>query len=180
MAGCMGQEEHLVAQITMHRHKDVGAVKEQDVLKAPRHVEVARLQLLEVAAAIIGACSCAANVIEEAERRPRESMSEAVIFVLARKSISHHVEATRVVLHSEIKGKKLADPLMLRHCGQALIQQSLQAVVIHPHKEVAPPQVRAPVTYGQNKADQLAFVGCELEMTNSEGPTELRYQIDRT
>ena len=67
MADCMGQEEHLVAQITVHRHKDAGAMKEQAVLKAPRRVEVAGLQLLEEAATIIGACSGATNVIEEAE-----------------------------------------------------------------------------------------------------------------
>ena len=51
----------------MRWHKYAGAVKEQAVLKASWRVEVASLQLLEEAAAIVEACSGLANVVKEAE-----------------------------------------------------------------------------------------------------------------
>ena len=40
------------------------------------------------------------------------------------------------------------------------------------HDEVAPPQVQALVRYGLDKADELMFVRCDLEMTSNEGLTE--------
>jgi hypothetical protein len=36
MARRVSQEEHLVAQVIMGRHKDAGTVKQEPVVKAPR------------------------------------------------------------------------------------------------------------------------------------------------
>ena len=53
---------------------------------------------------------------------------------------------------------------MLRNCGQALIQQEFETVVVSPNRKVAPPQVRAPVTDGLHEADELPLVGHQLKV----------------
>ena len=59
--------------------------------------------------------------------------------VAAGQGIGHGVEATRAILDSELEAKEFADPLMLRHGGEALVQQELEAVVIRANTE-RPPQ----------------------------------------
>jgi hypothetical protein len=68
----MGQEEDLVAQVPVRRHKEAGAVEEEAVLKAPRCSEGAVLQLLEESVVIVGRHWGGTNVVEEAKRQPRE------------------------------------------------------------------------------------------------------------
>ncbi|KAJ1255698.1 hypothetical protein BS78_K170100 [Paspalum vaginatum] len=55
-----------------------------------------------------------------------------------------------------------------------LIQEELQAVVVGPDDEGAPPQIGAPVTNRLHQPDQLTLVSRELEVAGSERPDEER------
>ena len=47
MAGRMGQQEHLVAEILMVRHINARSMEEEPVVETPRLAELAGLQLLQ-------------------------------------------------------------------------------------------------------------------------------------
>jgi hypothetical protein len=70
-----------------------------------------------------------------------------VLSVAARESIGHRVKQSRSVLHCEVEPEQLADPLVLRHGGQALVQQVLQTEVVSPDEKLASPQVGASVAH---------------------------------
>ena len=61
---------------------------------------------------------------------------------------------------------------MLRDRGEALIEEALQAVVVDLDDEAPSPQVRAPVPYGLNEADELALVGGQRALAGRHGPAE--------
>jgi hypothetical protein len=61
---------------------------------------------------------------------------------------------------------------MLRHGGEALVEQELQAEVIGAHEKAATPQVRAPMPDGLHKADQLPLVGHQFGVASGEWPAE--------
>jgi hypothetical protein len=54
---------------------------------------------------------------------------------------------------------------VLRYGGEALVQQELEAVVIHVNAEGSPPQIGPPVAHGLDQPDELALVRRELVMT---------------
>lgn len=45
--------------------------------------------------------------------------------------------------------------MMFRHCGTALVQQKLEAVVVSFDDEGAPPEVRLPVAHSLNQTNDL-------------------------
>jgi hypothetical protein len=45
----------------------------------------------------------------------------------------------RTILDGEVKAKELADPLVLRYGGEALVQQELEAVLIRVNAKGSPP-----------------------------------------
>jgi hypothetical protein len=66
---------------------------------------------------------------------------QGVLSVPVGQGISDRVEAPRPVLHIEVEAeaKKLANPLVLGHRREALVQQVLQAKVVGADNEVAAP-----------------------------------------
>ena len=67
---------------------------------------------------------------------------------------------------------------MLRHGGEALVQQELEAVMIRADQKVTPPQVWPPVADGLDEPDQLTFISRELEMTCSERPNASQSMVN--
>ena len=109
--------------------------------------------LKELLAIRSGHC-CSPDVIKESERWPRQGMDghsrplegdHTLLRVLAREGIHHRVQTPRTILHSEVKAEELADPLMLRNSGQALVKQKFETVVVSTNQEVVPPQVWTPM-----------------------------------
>jgi hypothetical protein len=62
--------------------------------------------------------------------------------------------------------------MVLRYGGEALIQHVFERVMICPHDEGAAPKVRPPVSNRLDQSDELALIGCHLEVRRREGPTE--------
>jgi hypothetical protein len=52
---------------------------------------------------------------------------------------------------------------MLWDHGEALVEDVLEAVVVHLDEETAPPEVRTLVADGEDEADQLSLVSCVAE-----------------
>jgi len=55
--------------------------------------------------------------------------------------------------------------MVLRDGRQALIKKKLEAIMVSFDDESASPEVRPPVTNGENEADQLPFVGRQGAMS---------------
>jgi hypothetical protein len=49
--------------------------------------------------------------------------------------------------------------VVLRNGGEALVEEVLQAVVVSLDDEAPSPEIRPPVSYRLNEADELALVG---------------------
>ena len=94
--------------------------------------------------------------------------------VAAGQGVGDGVEAAGAVLDGEVETEELVDPLMLRHGGEALVQQELQVVVVRAHTERPAPEVRPPVTHCLDKSDQLALISGELVVARGERATEER------
>jgi len=116
----MSQEEDLVAQVVMVWNKDAGPVEKETVVEVPRCRQLTSLQALEELLGVRSCCCSPANVIKEGERRPGEGMSSrnsswTLLHAAAGQRMRHDVQAARAILHSKIKAKQLADPLVLRY-----------------------------------------------------------------
>jgi hypothetical protein len=48
--------------------------------------------------------------------------------------------------------------MVLWDCGQVLIEQVLEVVVVGLDGEAPPPQIRPPMPYGLDKADELPLI----------------------
>jgi hypothetical protein len=92
----------------------------------------------------------------------------------APRRVGHRVQPPRSVLDGEVEPEQLADPLVLRNGGEALVQEVLQAIVISPHEELAPPQVRTPVSHRLNQPNELPLVCCQLQMPGGKRSAEER------
>ena len=120
MARRMSQEEDLVVQVLMVRDEDAGPMEKETVVEVPRCRQLTSLQAMEELLGVRSCCCSPANVIKEGERRPGEGMSSGnrsctLLHVAAGQCIRHDVQAARAILHSKIKAKQLADPLVLRY-----------------------------------------------------------------
>jgi hypothetical protein len=78
--------------------------------------------------------------------------------ITARERVGDDVLAAWFVFHGEVKTQELAHPMMMQYYGKALVQQKLEAVVVHFDDEYAPPEVRPPVTLGLNQTNELPLV----------------------
>jgi hypothetical protein len=94
---------------------------------------------------------------DEVEARRGDSQNSAACGILfcvtAGEGIRHRVEGPGLVFDGEIVAEELADPMMLRNRGEALIKQKLEAVVVCPHRETPAPKIRPPMPNGVHKAD---------------------------
>lgn len=63
-----------------------------------------------------------------------------------------------MVLDSEVEPEELAEPLVLGDRGQPLIEQVLQDVMVGVDQEAAATEVRPPMSYGLDQANELPFV----------------------
>jgi hypothetical protein len=124
---------------------------------------------------------CPMNLVEEDEGGPRQNYGRCcaqcgggILSVPAGQGVSDRVEAPRPVLHVEVEAEKLADPLVLGHRREALVQQVLQAKVVGADDEVAAPQVRPPMSDRLDHTNELTLVCRELEVAGSERPAKER------
>ena len=156
-------------------------MEEQAIDEAPGLLEVARRQTLLEELSVWGGGSGATDIGEEAERRPgtdaeghplRGSNHGVRWRVPARQSIGHHVKAVGLILDGEVDAKELADPLMLRHRRQTLVQQELEAVVIGADPERPAPKIWPPVVHRLDQADDLLLVRRKLKVAGGERVTE--------
>ena len=120
MARRMSQEGDLVAQVVMVQDKDAGPMEKEIVVEVPRCRQLTSLQALEELLGVRSCCCSPTNVIKEGERRPGEGMSSrdsscTLLHAATGQCIRHNVQAARAILHSKIKAKQLADPLVLRY-----------------------------------------------------------------
>jgi hypothetical protein len=122
---------------------------------------------------------CPMNLVEEDEGGPRQNYDRCcaqcgggILSVPAGQGVSDRVEAPRPVLHVEVEAEKLADPLVLGHRREALVQQVLQAKVVGADDEVAAPQVWLPMPDCLDHTYELALICRELKVTGSEWPAE--------
>jgi hypothetical protein len=60
--------------------------------------------------------------------------------------------------------------MVLWDCGKALIEQVLEAVVVRLDGEAPPPQVRPPMSYDLDKADELLLISGERAMARRHRP----------
>jgi hypothetical protein len=88
--------------------------------------------------------------------------------------ICHRVQPFRPVFNLEVEAEQLVDPLVLRHGGEALIQQELEAIVVGPYNEMASLEVWAPMSYYLNHPDELSLVRDQLEVACCERSTKER------
>jgi len=73
MAGGMGQQEDLVAEVPVIRHEDARPVEEEAAVQAPRLRELPGLELLQQPLAIRRRGCSAPDGVEEVKRRPGHS-----------------------------------------------------------------------------------------------------------
>jgi hypothetical protein len=60
--------------------------------------------------------------------------------------------------------------MVLWDCDKALVEQVLEAVVVCLDGEAPPPQVRPPMPYGLDKADELPLISGERAMARRHRP----------
>ena len=109
---------------------------------------------------------------EGPERAHMAVLLGPVLGVAAGQGVRHGVEAPGAVFDGEVEAEQLADPLVLRNGRQALVQEELEAVMVSANKEVAAPQIRAPVAHSLHQTDELLLISRELEMARGERPAE--------
>jgi hypothetical protein len=78
--------------------------------------------------------------------------------MVSQRDTSDNVCHARFELDLEVEPNKLARPLMLGDCGEALINQKLQAVMVCSDHEQLAPKVGTPMLHGLNESDQLTLV----------------------
>uniref|UniRef100_A0A0A8ZTW4 Uncharacterized protein n=1 Tax=Arundo donax TaxID=35708 RepID=A0A0A8ZTW4_ARUDO len=100
-----------------------------------------------------------AEALDEVKAGRRNSHHIPFVIVATGEGVGDYVRGARPVLHREIEAQELADPMVLRDRGEALIEEVLQAVVVGLDDEAPPPEIRAPVPYRLDEADELALVG---------------------
>jgi hypothetical protein len=88
--------------------------------------------------------SCA-QAINEVEAWPRDGHDDALLSVAVGEGVFHDVGVSDLVLNAEVEAEKLANTVMLRDRGEALVQQEFQAVVIRTYDEWPPREIRQPV-----------------------------------
>ena len=109
-----------MAQVVMVWNEDAGPVEKETVIEVPWCRQLTSLQALEELLGVRNCCCSPTNVIKEGERRPKEGMSSrsrnyTLLHAAVGQRIRHDVQAARAILHSKIKAKQLADPLVLRY-----------------------------------------------------------------
>jgi hypothetical protein len=100
------------------------------------------------------------NIVEtcdEVKARRGDGQNSATCGILfciaAGEGISHRVEGPGLVFNGKIVAKKLADPMVLQNCGEVLIKQKFEVVVVCPHRETSAPKIRLSMPNGVHKAD---------------------------
>jgi len=113
-----------------------------------------------------------AKACDEVEAGRRDRQEAAVVVVAAGESVGHRVQRARPVLDREVKPQELADPMVLRDRGQALVEEVFEAVVVRLDDEATAPKIRPPVPHRLDETNQLAFICGEGAVTGSDGSAE--------
>ena len=106
---------------------------------------------------------------DEVETRGEDGKNDPLVRVAARQGVRHHVRRARFVLDGEVEAQQLPHPVVLGNRGETLIQQVLEAVMIRLDEESAAPEVRSPVPYDVDEADELPLIGGEGAMAWRDG-----------
>jgi hypothetical protein len=101
------------------------------------------------------------ELVDEVEARSREGKELSLHGVALGQRVGNGVRRARLVLDGEVEAQQLANPVVLRNGGQALVQQILQAVVIRLDCETAPLEVWPPVAHSLDQTNELTLVGCQ-------------------
>lgn len=80
--------------------------------------------------------------------------------------------STWIELDPEVKPQEFVGPLMLWNCGEPLVEQELEAVMVRAHQELPTPKIRAPVAHCLDQANELTLVRRQLGMAGSNLATE--------
>jgi hypothetical protein len=99
------------------------------------------------------------EMLNEVKARRRDSHHLPFFVVTAGEGIGDDVRGARPVLHREIEAEELADPVVLRNGDETLVEEVLQVVVVGLDDEVPSPEIRPPVSYRLDEADELVLIG---------------------
>ncbi|KAG8051678.1 hypothetical protein GUJ93_ZPchr0001g32397 [Zizania palustris] len=70
-------------------------------------------------------------------------------------------------LYRKVKSHQFAHPTMLRNCGEALIKQEFQAVMISSYDELPPLEISSPMAHCLHQTNQFAFICSEATVSSS-------------
>jgi len=110
----------------------------------------------------------------EVEARPRDGDDAPLVRVAAGQGVRHHVRRAGLVFDREVEAQQFPHPVVLGNCGEALIQQVLEAVMIRLDEEAAVPEIRPPVPDGVDETNELPFIGGKGAMARCDGSAEER------
>jgi len=113
-----------------------------------------------------------AQTVDEVESGRRDRHSLPFVGVAAREGVSDDVCGVGAVLHREVEAQELADPMVLRDRGEALVEEIFQTVVVCLDDEAPPPEIQPPVPHGLDEADELVLVGGQRAVAGRHWPTE--------
>jgi hypothetical protein len=80
-----------------------------------------------------------------------------------------------MVFHRKAIAKKFAHPHMLRNCGGLLVEDELEAVMIHTYSESTTPKVGSPIFDSFDEVDEFTLVRWELLVVGHHNPAEKSY-----
>jgi hypothetical protein len=112
----------------------------------------------------------------KAQRGPGLLLPPAPLRLAGVARLRGNVEAARTILNLEVEAEELAQPLVLRHCRQSLVEEVLQAVVVSADGEMTTPKIGPPMAHRLNQADQLPLVSGKLEVLRRKGTAEERHR----
>lgn len=118
-----------------------------------------------------------AEVRDEVEPQHRDGQDSALIGVTVGEGINHHVRGAGLVLNGGVKPEEHADPMVLRDHRKALVEEELEAIVVHSHQKTVAPEVWASMAGGVNEADELSFIGGERTVMSHDRPVEVGNRV---
>ena len=110
--------------------------------------------------------------VDEVETGARDGEQHAFLRVAPGQGVGDDVCGARLVLHDEVETQQFPNPVVLRNCGQTLIQGKFQAVVVSTHLKPATPEIWPLVANRLDKPNQLPLVGGEGTVTRSNRAAE--------
>jgi hypothetical protein len=74
-------------------------------------------------------------------------VQQCVRGITARQSIGDNIHAPRFVFNGKIKAQEFAYPMVLWNCGQSLVKDILEGLMIHADDKCPTPEIWAPMAH---------------------------------